>query len=45
MFLGQAIYVLGARLAELMSIDSPEDFGPDRAIHAALSEGHLRWAA
>ena len=34
-----------ARLAELMAIDSPEDFGPDRAIHAALSEGHLRWAA
>jgi hypothetical protein len=34
-----------ARLAELMGIDDPEDFGPDRAIHAALSGGDLRWAS
>jgi RNA polymerase sigma-70 factor (ECF subfamily) len=34
-----------ARLAELMSIDSPQDLGPDRAIQAALSGGNLRWAA
>ena len=34
-----------ARLAELMSIDSPQDLGPDRAIQAALSGGDLRWAA
>lgn len=34
-----------ARLAELLAIDSVQDFGPDRAIQAALSGGHLRWAA
>ena len=34
-----------ARLAELMSIDSPQDLGPDRAIQAARSGGDLRWAA
>ena len=34
-----------ARLAQLMSIDSPQDLGPDRAIQAALSGGNLRWAA
>jgi len=33
------------RLVELMSIDSPQDLGPDRAIHAALTSGRLRWAA
>jgi RNA polymerase sigma-70 factor, ECF subfamily len=34
-----------ARLAELMSLDSPQDLGPDRAIQAALSGGGLRWAS
>jgi RNA polymerase sigma-70 factor, ECF subfamily len=34
-----------ARLAELMSVDSPQDFGPNRAIQAALTGGNLRWAA
>ncbi len=33
------------RLAELMSIDNPQDLGPDRAIQAALTGGNLRWAA
>ncbi len=33
------------RLVELLSIDAPQDFGPDRAIEAALSGGGLRWAA
>ena len=33
------------RLAELMSIESLEDLGPDQAIQAALSVGNLRWAA
>ncbi len=32
------------RLAELMSMAGFEDLGPDRAIHAALSSGNLRWA-
>jgi RNA polymerase sigma-70 factor, ECF subfamily len=34
-----------ARLAELMSVDSPQDFGPNCAIQAALTGGNLRWAA
>jgi RNA polymerase sigma-70 factor (ECF subfamily) len=34
-----------ARLAELLSIDNPQDLGPDRAIQAALCGGDLRWAA
>jgi len=34
-----------ARLAELMSIDSPQELGPDRAVHAALTAGSMRWAA
>jgi len=34
-----------ARLAELMALDSPHDLGPDCAIQAALSGGHLHWAA
>jgi len=34
-----------ARLAEMMSIDNPQDLGPDRAIQAALTGGNLRWAA
>jgi len=34
-----------ARLAELMSIDTPDDLGPDRAIQAALTGGNLHWAA
>jgi RNA polymerase sigma-70 factor, ECF subfamily len=34
-----------ARLAELMSVDSPQDLGPDRAIQAALAGHGLRWAA
>jgi RNA polymerase sigma-70 factor (ECF subfamily) len=34
-----------ARLAELLAIDGTQDFGPDRAIQAALSVGNLRWAA
>ncbi len=33
------------RLAELMSVAGSQDFGPDRAIQAALSGGNLRWAA
>lgn len=33
------------RLAELMSIDSVEDLGPDKATQAALSGGNLHWAA
>jgi len=32
------------RLAELMSIASSQDLGPDSAIQAALSSGNLRWA-
>ena len=34
-----------ARLAELMSVDSAQDLGPDRATQAALTGGNLRWAA
>jgi RNA polymerase sigma-70 factor (ECF subfamily) len=34
-----------ARLAELMGIEDSQDFGPDRAIQAALSGGGLRWAS
>ena len=34
-----------ARLAALLAIDTAQDFGPDRAIQAALSAGDLRWAA
>jgi len=34
-----------ARLAELMSIDSPHELGPDHAVQAALTAGSLRWAA
>ncbi len=34
-----------ARLAELMSIEHPDDLGPDPAVHAALSGGNLHWAA
>ncbi len=34
-----------ARLAELLSIESAQDLGPDRATQAALSAGNLRWAA
>jgi RNA polymerase sigma-70 factor (ECF subfamily) len=34
-----------ARLAEVMSIDGPQELGPDRAIQAALTTGSLRWAA
>ncbi len=34
-----------ARLTELMSLDGPQDLGPDCAIQAALSGGNLRWAA
>ena len=34
-----------ARLAELLSVESADDLGPDRAIHAALSADNLRWAA
>jgi len=33
------------RLAELLSIESAQDLGPDRATQAALSVGNLRWAA
>jgi RNA polymerase sigma-70 factor, ECF subfamily len=33
------------RLAELMSVASSHDLGPDRALQAALSSGNLRWAA
>jgi hypothetical protein len=28
-----------------MSVDSPQDLGPDRATQAALTGGNLRWAA
>lgn len=34
-----------ARLAQLLSIESMQDLGPDRAIQAALSVGNMRWAA
>ena len=34
-----------ARLAELLSVESADDLGPDRAIHAALCADNLRWAA
>jgi RNA polymerase sigma-70 factor (ECF subfamily) len=34
-----------ARLAALMDLDSPQDLAPDCAVQAALSGGHLRWAA
>ena len=34
-----------ARLAELLSVESVDDFGPDGAIHAALCAENLRWAA
>ena len=34
-----------ARLAELMSIGSADDLGPDSAIQAALCRGDLCWAA
>lgn len=34
-----------ARLAELMSIDGPQDLGPDRGTQAALTGGNLHWAA
>ncbi|HUI97415.1 MAG TPA: sigma-70 family RNA polymerase sigma factor [Xanthobacteraceae bacterium] len=33
------------RLAQLLSIESADDLGPDRALQAALCSGHLRWAA
>ena len=33
------------RLAEIMSIDGPQELGADRAIQAALTTGNLRWAA
>jgi RNA polymerase sigma-70 factor (ECF subfamily) len=33
------------RLAELMSVDTAEDLGPDKATQAALSGGNLHWAA
>lgn len=33
------------RLAELMSIDTAEDLGPDKATQAALSGGNLHWMA
>jgi RNA polymerase sigma-70 factor (ECF subfamily) len=31
------------RLAEIMSIDTSEDLGPDKATQAALSAGKLHW--
>jgi hypothetical protein len=34
-----------ARLAELLSVESADDLGPDRTIHAALCADNLRWAA
>jgi hypothetical protein len=34
-----------AQLADPMGIDDPQEFGPDRAIQAALSSGDLRWAS
>lgn len=34
-----------ARLAELLSIETAGDLGPDRAMQAALSGGNLYWAA
>ena len=33
------------RLAELMSVDGLQDFGPDRGTRAALTAGSLHWAA
>jgi len=33
------------RLAELLSIHSAEDLGPDKATQAALSGGNLHWSA
>jgi RNA polymerase sigma-70 factor (ECF subfamily) len=33
------------RLAEIMSIAGPQEFGADRAVRAALTTGNLRWAA
>jgi RNA polymerase sigma-70 factor (ECF subfamily) len=33
------------RLAEIMSIDGPQELGADRAVQAALTTGNLRWAA
>jgi RNA polymerase sigma-70 factor (ECF subfamily) len=32
------------RLAELMSIDTADDLGPDRTVQAALTGGNLHWA-
>ena len=34
-----------ARLAELMSISTPDDIGPDAPVQAALGGGSLCWAA
>ena len=34
-----------ALLAQLMSVESADDLGPDRALQAALSGGNLCWAA
>ena len=34
-----------ARLAELLSIESAQEFAPDSSIQAAFSAGNLRWAA
>jgi RNA polymerase sigma-70 factor (ECF subfamily) len=34
-----------ARLAQLLSVEAGDDFGPDGAIHAALCTDNLRWAA
>lgn len=34
-----------ARLAQMLSIETSDDLGPDRAMQAALSNGHVRWAA
>jgi RNA polymerase sigma-70 factor (ECF subfamily) len=34
-----------ARLAELMSVNGPQDLGPDRTTQAALTGGNSRWAA
>jgi RNA polymerase sigma-70 factor (ECF subfamily) len=33
------------RLAEIMSIEGPQELGADRAVQAALTTGNLRWAA
>jgi RNA polymerase sigma-70 factor (ECF subfamily) len=33
------------KLAEMLSVDTAEDLGPDKATQAALSGGNLHWAA